>query len=78
MKTEVILKIPQTQKLLNYFRDVETEISPLIAKQVLGIERLASRINELKNHGWVIRRVMKKDVAGHKYASYKLMNTWGL
>ena len=78
MRTEVVVKHSQTEKLLNYFREVEKEITPLVAKQVLGIERLASRIHELREHGWSINRRMKKDAAGHRYASYKIMNTYGL
>lgn len=64
-------RMSQKNKLLDYLQTVESRITPLVAKQVLGIERLASRIHELRCDGWVIDRCLKKDASGRRYASYE-------
>lgn len=45
-------------------------ISPLEARHVYGIERLASRIDELKKAGFQVSTVYKKDAKGKRYAEY--------
>lgn len=45
-------------------------ISPLEARHVYGIERLASRIDELKKSGFQITTTGKKDAKGKRYAEY--------
>lgn len=45
-------------------------ISPLEARHVYGIERLASRIDELKKSGFKITAAGKKDAKGKRYTEY--------
>lgn len=61
----------QKQTILNHFRKVGT-ISPLEARHVYGIERLASRIDELRQEGFNIATRMKRDPMGKRYAEYVL------
>src|SRR5579883_1456594 len=53
---------PMTQKeqVLKHLEDYGS-ISPLEARHVYGIERLASRVDELRQEGHPIQTVMKKD-----------------
>ena len=60
----------QTEKLGYYLRTVEPRISQLVAGKVLGIDRLASRIYDLKKLGYVITRRTKRDMLGKRYAEY--------
>lgn len=45
-------------------------ISPLEARHVYGIERLASRIDELRQNGHSIETRQKRDPRGKRYAEY--------
>jgi hypothetical protein len=45
-------------------------ISPLEARHVHGIERLASRVDELRKSGFKITTTIKKDAKGKRYAEY--------
>lgn len=45
-------------------------ISPLEARHVYGIERLASRIDELRQNGHSIETRTKRDPLGKRYAEY--------
>lgn len=45
-------------------------ISPLEARHVYGIERLASRVDELRQSGHSIVTRTKKDARGKRYAEY--------
>lgn len=47
-------------------------LSPLEARNTYRVERLASRITELKQRGVSIRREMRRDESDHKYARYFL------
>jgi len=47
-------------------------ISPLEALAVYGINRLAARINDLRNSGVSIITEMKVDQRGKRYARYSL------
>lgn len=49
-------------------------ISQLEARNTYRVERLASRVNELKDRGVAIKREMRLDESGHKYARYYLVN----
>lgn len=49
-------------------------ISQLEARNTYRVERLASRVNELKKWGVAIKRTMRLDESGHKYARYYLVN----
>lgn len=46
-------------------------ISPLEARHVYGIERLASRIDELRQNGHSIETNIKFDARGRRYAEYR-------
>lgn len=46
-------------------------ISPLEARHVYGIERLASRIDELRQFGTDIDTRIKRDAKGKRYAEYR-------
>lgn len=46
-------------------------ISPLEARHVYGIERLASRIDELRQAGAAITSTIKRDARGKRYAEYR-------
>lgn len=45
-------------------------ISPLEARHVYGIERLASRVDELRQGGHSIETRTKRDARGKRYAEY--------
>ena len=62
----------QCENLIRYL-DRYQYITQLIARQVLGIERLASRIHDLKNDGYVIGKQTCKDMSGKRYTRYSLM-----
>jgi len=53
------MKQKQTEKVLQYIKDFGS-INPLEALNDLGIMRLASRICDLRNEGYVITKEMKK------------------
>lgn len=59
----------QRETILRHLRDYGS-ISPLEARHVYGIERLASRIEELKRDDINIVTTMKKDARGKRYAEY--------
>ena len=60
----------QTTELVNYFEGVDSSITPLIAQKVLGIERLASRVWDLKQLGYQIEKITKRDFTGKRYTEY--------
>lgn len=64
-------KNKQVVRLLGYFLFVEPKISQLIAGKVLGIERLAARVWDLRKQGYPITKVTKKDIMGRRYAEYQ-------
>lgn len=59
----------QREQILSHLQSYGT-ISPLEARHVYGIERLASRIDELKQSGFQIVTTMKKDAKQRRYAEY--------
>lgn len=62
----------QQETILKHFHKVGT-ISPLEARHVYGIERLASRIDELRKLGYEITTKMKRDPMGKRYAEYQMV-----
>ena len=60
----------QRTKIIKHLRNFGS-ISPLEARAVYGIERLASRIDELRQNGHAITTVIKHDAMGKKYAEYR-------
>ncbi|WP_034850366.1 helix-turn-helix domain-containing protein [Inquilinus limosus] len=62
----------QKASLLSHFLAGKT-ITQLEARQVYRIERLASRVEELRKDGHDIVAVMKTDETGHRYAEYSLV-----
>ena len=60
----------QRTKIIKHLRDFGS-ISPLEARAVYGIERLASRIDELRQSGHSITSNFKKDAMGKKYVEYR-------
>ena len=63
----------QTEQLKDYFQTVTSEITPLIAQKVMGIERLTSRIFDLKKEGYIFSKVMREDFSGKRYAAYQVV-----
>ena len=49
-------------------------ISQLEARNTYRVERLTSRVTELKKRGVAIKSEMRLDESGHKYARYYLVN----
>lgn len=49
-------------------------ISQLEARNTYRVERLTSRVTELKKRGVAIKREMRLDESRHKYARYFLVN----
>ena len=47
-------------------------ISSVKAEAVLKCRRLASRINELRDAGYLIKTTMMKDITGQRYAEYTM------
>lgn len=64
----------QNQMLLRHFKRKKT-ISSFEALLVYGITRLASRIDELRQQGYQIETIMKKDENGKRYARYRFSRT---
>jgi hypothetical protein len=62
--------VKQNLRVLNHLA-VHGYITQVIASSY-GIRRCASRISELKDHGWDIESNMKKDDAGVRYAYYNM------
>lgn len=61
----------QNEDILNHMRTFGA-ITPREALQRYGTMRLASRINELKQHGIIIEKDMLR-VNGKHFASYKIV-----
>jgi len=61
----------QVQMLQDYL-EVNGYITPLVARAVFGIERLASRIYDLRKMGVKITVAMARDARGKRYTRYYL------
>ena len=64
----------QCENLIRYL-DNYPYITQLIARQVLGIERLASRVHDLKNDGYDIMATRHRDMSGKRYTRYAFVDT---
>jgi len=64
-------KVTQVSQLKEYL-GAYPYVTQLIAKQVMGIERLASRIHDLKKLGHIVDRSFCKDFSGKRYVRYYL------
>lgn len=58
--------------LLHSYLKARSYISPLVARQVLGIERLASRVYDLRKKGHAVSAAIHKDESGRRYTRYSL------
>jgi hypothetical protein len=47
-------------------------VTPMLALQLWGCNRLAARIAELKREGWAIKREMVETATGKRVAEYSL------
>ena len=63
--------VTQVSALAEYL-GVYPYVTQLIARQVLGIERLASRIFDLKAAGYTVNKSFCKDFSGKRYVRYYL------
>lgn len=63
----------QKSKVLGYLKS-RPYITQLVAKQVFGVERLASRITDLKDEGHEIKKQTCKDESGKRYTRYSLVD----
>ena len=70
-------KVTQCEKILRYMAD-EGSITPLDALREFGCMRLASRISDLRQAGFVIHKEMEsaknRDGEQVRYARYRLGN----
>ncbi len=62
----------QVTQLKSYLQ-VNKSISQLEAGKVLGIDRLASRVHDLKKTGSIVNRTFCKDFHGKRYVRYSLV-----
>lgn len=62
---------PASMALLGYLTRYDA-VTPLKAREELGIEHLPRRIKDLKEHGHKIRTVYETSHAGKRYARYSL------
>jgi len=69
MQTKKMTKKSQVSHLVEYLSTGRT-ISCVEARAVFGIERLASRIYDLKKMGYPIIRVRLRDAIGNRYSRY--------
>lgn len=63
---------PASVELLGYLRKYG-DVTPLKAREELGIEHLPRRIKDLKEHGHPVVTKMKRGHAGKRYAHYSLL-----
>lgn len=65
----------QNEKILAYMK-MGTSITPRVARELFGCERLASRICDLKKKGYVIKKTMvhrlNQEGTPVKFAEYSL------
>ena len=64
-------KNTQVSQLVEYL-GTYPYVTQLIARQVMGIERLASRIHDLKKAGYTVNKSFCKDFSGKRYVRYYL------
>jgi hypothetical protein len=62
----------QKQIVLDYLKRHRNGLSPIIALHVLGVYRLAARIEELRKQGHRIASIYRKDDLGRRFVEYRL------
>lgn len=67
---------PQAKTVLSHLKR-RKHISPTEALAVYSISRLASCIHEIRKVGYDVRKEMKQDDRGHRYAKYSLRANLG-
>lgn len=65
---------PQSRTILKHLQ-IEGHITPVEAATVYKARHLPSKIFELKQAGYPIETVIKRDLTGQRYASYVLPAT---
>lgn len=65
---------PSSAMLLRYLKKY-SNVTPIKAREELGIEHLPRRIKDLKDHGHVITTEYRKGVYGKRYAKYVLVSS---
>ena len=65
-------KVTQVSQLINYLQNNET-ISQLEARHVFGVERLSSRMWDIKQQGFDIQAKRCTDCMGKRYTRYSLV-----
>ncbi|MBB4345235.1 helix-turn-helix domain-containing protein [Rhizobium leguminosarum] len=73
VKTIVFQSGSQCDRLVKHLL-AGNSITPLVARQLFGVERLAARILEIKKAGHKVTSTIKTDVNGKVYAEYGLRN----
>lgn len=64
---------PQRERVHEYLRrHKRTGLTPAIAREVFGIQRLAARVEELRRDGIRIATHYERDETGNRYARYVL------
>jgi|AACY02.16.fsa_nt_gi hypothetical protein len=64
---------PQRERIAVYLQQHRrTGITPAIAREVLGVQRLAARVEELRKAGIRVITHHERDEAGNRYARYVL------
>ncbi|ARO29924.1 helix-turn-helix domain-containing protein [Rhizobium sp. NXC14] len=71
VRTIVFQSGSQCDRLVKYLI-AGNSITPLVARQLFGVERLAARILEIKKAGHKVTSTIKTDVNGKVYAEYAL------
>lgn len=71
MRERIVTLRPQTTDLLDYLQE-HNHITPAEASKVLGIDRLAARIYDLKKQGYNINKEIRRDFKGKRYSRYFL------
>lgn len=62
---------PASRELLSYLRKYGA-VTPLKAREELGIEHLPRRIKDIKEHGYAIKTEYMSGHSGKRYAKYVL------
>jgi ribonuclease HI len=62
---------PASAELLTYLKR-HSNVTPIKAREELGIEHLPRRVKDLKEHGYNIKTRIKRGHSGKRYARYEL------
>lgn len=64
---------PASAELLSYLRQ-HSNITPIKAREELGIEHLPRRVKDLKECGFNVKTRLKRSHSGKRYARYELQS----